>query len=725
MESQTIAALIKYFNIASAAVLAFFAVFGVIAAIMRKSRLSIFGGSAFLTAFCVAALAAFVLEATVFNFPRYLKFFAGPELQTEDISPENPHALRISNGTLAEIVSKQDGDVGILFKNLDMNVTSVFVDLDFNDTELGEIYIEWTDEESTRGFSKKLYKRLPYENYTPVQPSGKVSELKVVFRAGGNIQVRQIALNKAIPLYFSGLRLLVVSFLFFAVLSLLKKELRVKLAYLFFEYKFDPANKKQNLIYALFVILLVLFVWLCGATSFTKIRWNAPAYSLYNKYLVDAIIEGRANIDYGTPEKLLSAERPYDPSYRDANGYVNPHDWTWYKGKYYCYFGVVPAVILYVPYKMITGNYLSTPAGIILFTSVTVLLLALLWRHCVKKYMPDSRFAFYILSFLALFFASSLYAPLRLMRYYSIVSIGGVMFAVAGTLLLLKSVEKERINRLKLFFACFCFALVVGCRPNMIFVSLLVPVILWKYRSWKLLLFISIPYVIVAIPLCMYNYARFGSIFEFGTSYMLTSQNIQACSLINPIGKIVQMFECLMYYLFYPNKYMLEFPFVETTMSSASPSPHIIIRGAYFYHERGSAMINYPIVFCLFYYFVMLKNTLKQKQLAITSVITAFLIVAAVMLTANSIVVAFFSGRYVADLAIYIILPSLFCAYCFVMGGSGGVGVIKIRFNVVYAMLVTSIFIGLCLFVNSTDYAHNNPVLYRYLEYSLGILRSV
>jgi hypothetical protein len=528
-------------------------------------------------------------------------------------------------------------------------------------------------------------------------------------------QIFEIAEKKQFLLNFSGLRLLVVSFLLFAIFCFVNKTLRAKTSYYLFEYKFDPTNRKQNIVYVFCVVLLILFSWICVYTSLSKEQREYPPYQQYNKYLVDAIISGRTYLDYGNPEKLLNAERPYDINYLIKNDYKRDvdwmFDWAWYKGKHYCYFGVVPAIILYIPYKIITGNYLSNQAGVFLFSAIAVVLLAMLWQFCVKKYMPNARFAFYLLSFMTLFFASGLFAVLRYPLFYTIVQSAGFMFSIAGIFLLFKSVENEKVNHIKLFFACLCLALVVGCRPNLIFVSLFVPVILWKYRSWKLLLFIMIPYIMVAIPLCMYNYARFDSIFEFGPKYNLSMSNLTAYGQLNPIGKIIQIFVFSVSYMFTPNIYSLYFPFVQCL-----PYDHSIVTMGIFRHNEtgGSGIINFPIVLCLFYLF---KKKFEENK----RIIYTFLIVALSIILVNSFIAGFIR-RYVFDFSTFIIIPSLFCAYYWWKAKEG-----TNRLKLIYVLLAFSIFVGLFLFVTGlyNNIVYKDTTLYRYLEYSLGILRLV
>jgi hypothetical protein len=103
------------------------------------------------------------------------------------------------------------------------------------------------------------------------------------------------------------------------------------------------------------------------------------------------------------------------------------------------------------------------------------------------------------------------------------------------------------------------------------------------------------------------------------------------------------------------------------------------------------------------------------------------LIIAAVIITFNSYVVGF-AGRFMLDMSAFIIIPSLFCAYywCSPDTASTTLSVSPaVRLKVTYVLIAASIFVGLFLFVNGTDYMYNDPALYRYLERSLGIFRHV
>jgi hypothetical protein len=110
LENSTVTLLINYFDIISTTVLAFFAIYGVIAVFGRKSSLNVFRRNIFMQAFCVAALFAFALEVSLFNFPHYLKYFSDEEFHTLGISPQDSTVILTSNGTAAELFFEKSND---------------------------------------------------------------------------------------------------------------------------------------------------------------------------------------------------------------------------------------------------------------------------------------------------------------------------------------------------------------------------------------------------------------------------------------------------------------------------------------------------------------------------------------------------------------------------------------------------------------------------------------
>ncbi|MDR2578296.1 MAG: hypothetical protein LBC70_05740 [Chitinispirillales bacterium] len=734
---------IEYFNILSVTVMAFFALYGLIAVFWKRSALNIFRGKIFIQAFCVAAIFAFALEATVFNFQYYLKYTAGEEFYTTEVSPQDSTIILTSDTTVSAnirierqppvlVPNTRTGEkdtawlaTGITFKNINRAVASIYIEPVFGKIDQMALFIEIIDGNGISKTRKIIWDGFPRDNHIPLQQSGKISEITIAFPGHDLLgKISRIAINKPIPFYFSGLRLFAVSCLLFALILFLRKELRAQISYFLFEYKFDPASKKQKSVYAFIVALVILFSFITAFTSTSKFfREEYLTDRQYNVFLVDAILGGRTYLDAGRPEMLTIAERPYDLQWLTANGYHRDYwwfsDWAYYQGKFYCYFGIVPAIILYVPYKMITGEYLSNNAGIFIFIAIATILLAALWRHCVKKYMPDMRFAFYLLSFLALFFASGTFVPLRFTRFYSILSAGGFMFVIAGIFLLLKSIDNEqKLCKLKVFFGCLCFALAVGCRPNLALASIIVPVVLWRYRSFKLAALILLPYTLIAVPLCYYNYVRFDSVFEFGAKYNMTNLNVAAYNSVHPLGRLINTFTSSVTYLFTANKYSFFFPYVESVGQVGKLS--FITR---MFYDKGVGIINFPIVFCLFFCCKAIFAKVRPKSLYLPAV---FLIIAAVTILANSWLIGY-SSRYMIDFAIFIIFASVFGAYYWCNSETVHANHRKNRLKAIYVLLGLTIFVGLALFAGdiSNDPSPSDPVLYRYLQHSLGLIGSI
>jgi len=216
----------------------------------------------------------------------------------------------------------------------------------------------------------------------------------------------------------------------------------------------------------------------------------------------------------------------------------------------------------------------------------------------------------------------------------------------------------------------------------------------------------------------MYNYARFNSIFDFGANYNVNDINSLALNSLNPIGLFIRWFVDFMSFLFIPNNYSLEFPYIQ------------YVRPGFYNHKMGvlviadgcPGMINFPIVFCLFYLFKKYCRQIHNTCPKAFNIVRTFLIVAAFNTAVCSLKFGYFA-RYRLDFAAFIIIPSLFCAYFWSVCPKSELSV-KTRYKVIYVLLAATIFVGLCLFASGTE-GSKLPIMYRYLEYSLGFIRNV
>ncbi|MGI6535243.1 MAG: hypothetical protein ACOX12_02325 [Eggerthellaceae bacterium] len=254
-----------------------------------------------------------------------------------------------------------------------------------------------------------------------------------------------------------------------------------------------------------------------------------------NEYelMADSLIEGHLYLDYA-PNKLLDhMENPYDTQARQALGVHVHWDSAYYHGKYYMYFGVVPAVLVFVPFKLIAGQSLTTYHATQLFTALYIIGLFFLMRLISRRFFRAIPVPVFYLLFAALALISTWYFAEAPALYCTAIS-AGVFFQTWGLYCFARAVWVERREWHQIGLAALgalCGALTVGCRPtvaiaNLMAVPLLVEYLKMVRPSKKLvgqLLLVALPYVIVIGALMMYNHVRFGSFLEFGQSYQLTA----------------------------------------------------------------------------------------------------------------------------------------------------------------------------------------------------------
>src|SRR5262245_16319587 len=113
-----------------------------------------------------------------------------------------------------------------------------------------------------------------------------------------------------------------------------------------------PWSRIRTVLGVLLFLLLVPVVWAVQywyLTIGTWELWEAPAYSHY-VWLSHGLLLGRLDIvpsDLAIQaplEELAQVPDPYEPGERQR--WNVPFDVSYYQGKFYLYFGVVPAILL-------------------------------------------------------------------------------------------------------------------------------------------------------------------------------------------------------------------------------------------------------------------------------------------------------------------------------------------------------------------------------------------
>ena len=230
----------------------------------------------------------------------------------------------------------------------------------------------------------------------------------------------------------------------------------------------------------------------------------------------------------------MEAPNPYDTIYLQANQIPYMADYDFYDGKYYVYFGIVPELLFFLPFHLVTGGNFPNHLAVYGFYAGFVIAVFGLYREAVKRWFSGSAYALYLLvSALTLTFGNYMFLIVR-PDLYNIPDMGANMFTAAGIWMWLSGLNRQKNRWPFLALGSLCMALVAGCRPQMLLFSvLLLPLFaeavkkLWKTRRfWLEAAAICVPYVLVAVGIMYYNELRFGSPFDFGATYSLTNNDM-------------------------------------------------------------------------------------------------------------------------------------------------------------------------------------------------------
>lgn len=337
----------------------------------------------------------------------------------------------------------------------------------------------------------------------------------------------------------------------------------------------ETLGQKEKIAAAAVMLLLILACvipmgWVPG--------WTGQEDNDRNQYelTAEAFLNGRLYIDSGDVDPRLTAmENPYDPAAREELGVDYRWDTVYYNGHYYMYFGVVPVVLLFLPFRILTGTalaaYHATQVFVALFIPGMFACLAMISRRFFAK-LSFGMYLFLAAAFSAMSVWYSVTAP----ALYCTAITAALCMEIWSLFFFFRAVWVERDEKKQIllaFFGSLFGALAFGCRPPIALANLFVLPMLAEYlrgkkfdfRMCRRLVFAASPYVFVAVLLMCYNYARFGSVFEFGQAYQLTNTDQTAfgglVSYLRTAG-FAGILNGIYFNFLYFNSYYNAFPYV-------------------------------------------------------------------------------------------------------------------------------------------------------------------
>ncbi len=645
-----------------------FAIFVVLTAaafiIYRFSKKQSDGLRRCICAVCAMMIFSVGLELTLFNINYY---------KTYDLV-ETPLSDRLELYKSEDDCYTIPGGTAIEFTDINKELHNIKIDLTEENAGSVNLSLYLTDEANQYYYAtpeKTIFNSVEKSEFVNVNAIGKTNALVITFdNEVEAVKLNGISVNSKRDFDFSLIRvLLVLAFLVFVYLfkpssPLYKKRLS------------ESSNLKNNLI-AAFITIQCIIIVVVGTTNplflGMDITENGLTFSPlvmehHNQYdeLAQAFMQGKLYIDNDdVPQSLKDMENPYDTVARSETANLTGDDYRWdvayFDGHYYVYFGIVPLLIMYLPFRLLFNAPFPSAVGIMLFAMVfTYGVFKLLGLLC-EKYFKKVSLGTYLLTSLAFVNCCGAMFLVKRPDFYSVPIMTAMAFIIWGIYFWLKGKHTETRKGLYYFIGALFLALSVGCRPQAVLVCAVAIPIFFDYfikekqilnkTGIKHLVTLAIPFIVVAAGIMYYNYIRFGSPFDFGSGYNLTTNDVTKRGF--DMGRTgLGLFT----YLFQPPSFNATFPFIESVNIETNYMGKTIYELCF-----GGLITSLPILWFMFT-LPSARTTLKEKRL-LSSVVTLLCIGMAMVIAdtqAGGLLQRYFSDfGFIFFLAVSIIIFAL------------------------------------------------------------------
>jgi hypothetical protein len=327
----------------------------------------------------------------------------------------------------------------------------------------------------------------------------------------------------------------------------------------------SPHRRHLLVVLPLLLAISIFYEFMASSGTFRDLR-GPQHYSA----MAEGFERGHLYVPFKPSAKLLRQEDPFHPS--------NKPLWIWdatlYKGHYYFYWGPVPALLLWAWKALTTQSKVSDQTLTLLFMlgrlyAGAALILGL--GRVVRGREP----AWLVAAAIAIF---GLTSPIPFIiarpRVYEACLAAGQCFLFCGLALAFWGLVQPHRRTLKFVLAGTCWGLAIGSRVTMVIpVPLLIlatSAMVWlrvDRSRWRLLintLALGTPAALALGAYALYNYARFDSFTEFGTTWQASLQKF----VTNRVFVLPNIYS----YLFAPVIWSCRFPFVMAMRGRPLPS---------------------------------------------------------------------------------------------------------------------------------------------------------
>lgn len=601
----------------------------------------------------ICALLAVVLEVFVFNF----RFFQSMFFEEVEGVQVNYVGLTDRGNGVYNVTAESDAYIELTFPY--QNIKNIHIDM--KQEVVSELYangvkitLSATDEGNAYYYDMPSQIIVPdnkASQYLTLHTAGKADKIKILIQdvPGKNIVINDISLNAERPVLFSVFRVGTVF-----MLCLLIYIFRPKSG--FYACEYNPKKKMQRWI----IIGFALVQMGMFAILTYKVNYSVDPADTPYPALAEVLAKGQVYLDIEPSDELKALSNPYDNSLRQADGGVAfLWDYAYYNGKYYVYFGVIPALLFYLPFYLLTGHSFPIHLDIMICSAAFVAGVLLLMHQLVKKYFRKTPFILYMLfSAVIINGAGVLYLALH-PDFYSVPKIMSITVTVLG-LYFWMSAKKDDSDDLipwRLALGSLLIAFCGGSRPQMLLAGFFAFPLFWnamirrpmkegfKKKNAVWIACFAAPLILVGAGLMYYNYVRFGSVFDFGANYNLTTNDMTRRGFVwDRIG--LGLFS----FLFQLPATVSQFPFISSSTFLTN------YMGVTIHDTPYGGLIACNIVLVAGFFLFKFKEALKEKKIYLFMLMS--LVFGFVITVADTQMAGILIG-YAGDFAIFFFLPAV------------------------------------------------------------------
>lgn len=643
----------------------------------------------------IAILLAFALiaEVLIFNINFFATINNRPIDLHDSISISKGYSSSNSNSESFRITS--DNSV-IEFHDLNTEVNSLFVEFPtWQSAQTLQLKLQYTDEAHLTYFDSTEYTAgipnvtvstaLDSTQYMKLNSTGQMKSLRIEILSDGDhdiqypIYLESVTLNPNRPFNFIWWRMLGL----FGILLIIYA-FRPGSAIYSIKIRENDAASKAGIATTVVVQIVLATTFLFYGANLVGVATNSYNYgdwdgkSIVNSYevggdnaqqyalLAKAFAHGQLYLEEEPPDWLKNMDNPYDKGARDEaqkeTGESYLFDVAFFDGHYYVYFGVVPVILFYLPFYLLTGASFPTAIGVLFAAIAFIAGITALLHRFAKYHFKRINLGVFLLCQVAIVSCAGVLYLLKFPTFYSLPIAASLAFSVWGLYFWMRGRSSAR-RKLIFFIGSLCMALVVGCRPQLVLLSFLAFPLFWHAFITKKRLFtrggakefacLIAPYIIVIVALLIYNHARFGSFFDFGANYNLTVHDMTKRGL--SLGRIAPAI--FAYFLQTPNLTGV-FPFLQQVIFDTTYVGQTVREATF-----GGIFACLPILWMLFMSRSAIRVRNAQRKSRTTSGVILTLLVSGLAIAILDAEVAGILQRYYADFSLMFLAAAVLVVF--------------------------------------------------------------